>query len=140
VIYDFVKKLKQDPRKLTVLGTGRGEKNYFLVEECIGGMLYTYHALSEGPFPVLLNLGTMTTAKVMRIAEIIIEELGLHDVAYEFTGTKVGWPGDQPVVLLDTERIRSIGWKCKNSSEEAVRIATRRLIGKDRFRLTTATL
>jgi UDP-glucose 4-epimerase len=140
VIYDFIKKLQETPQTLEVLGTGRGEKNYFLAEECIGGMLFSYHAVPDGPFPVLLNLGTMTTAKVMRIAEIIIEEMGLKGVEYRFTGTKVGWPGDQPVVLLDTAKIRALGWKCRYSSEEAVRIATRRLLGRDKFRLTVETL
>ncbi len=140
IIYDFIKKLQRSPQTLEILGTGRGEKNYFLVEECIRGMLYTYHAVPEGPFPVLYNLGTMSTTKVMRIAEIIIEELGLKNVQYTFTGTKVGWPGDQPVVLLDTSRIRELGWNVRHTSEEAVRIATRRLLGKDRFRLSVETL
>jgi UDP-glucose 4-epimerase len=140
IIYDFIKKLQRTPETLEILGTGRGEKNYFLVEECIHGMLYTYHAVPEGPFPVLNNLGTMSTTKVMRIAEIIIEELGLKNVQYTFTGTKVGWPGDQPVVLLDTSAIRELGWNVRHTSEQAVRVATRRLLGKDRFRLTVDTL
>jgi UDP-glucose 4-epimerase len=140
VIYDFVRKLRQTPNVLEILGTGRGEKNYFLVEECIHGMLYTYHARPNGPFPVLYNLGPTSTTKVMRIAEIIIEELGLKDVQYTFTGTPVGWPGDQPVVLLDTSRIGEIGWSVRHTAEEAVRVATRRMIGSDQFRLTLETL
>jgi UDP-glucose 4-epimerase len=140
IIFDFVKKLTDSPDKLLVLGTGHGEKNYFLVEECINGMLYTYQAVPDGPFPVLLNLGTMTTAKVLRIAEIIIEEMGLRNVEYAFTGTPVGWPGDQPVVLLDTSKVRALGWNCRCSSEEAVRVAARRILGRDDFRLTVDTL
>jgi len=42
VIFDFVGRLRQDPRELLVRGDGRQEKNYFLVEECIDGMLYGY--------------------------------------------------------------------------------------------------
>jgi UDP-glucose 4-epimerase len=140
VIYDFVKKLQKTPETLEILGTGRGEKNYFLVEECIHGMLFTYHAVADGPFPVLFNLGTMSTTKVMRIAEIIIEEMGLDGVKYEFTGTKVGWPGDQPVVLLDTSKIRALGWAVRHTSEQAVRVAARRLLAKEEFRLTLGTL
>lgn len=140
VIHDFVKKLQKTPKQLEILGTGRGEKNYFLVEECINGMLFTYHATDGGPFPVLFNLGTMSTTKVMRIAEIIIEEMGLENVHYEFTGTQVGWPGDQPVVLLDTSKIRTLGWAVRRTSEEAVRAAARRLLGKEKFRLTVETL
>jgi UDP-glucose 4-epimerase len=82
----------------------------------------------------------MSTTKVMRIAEIIIEEMGLENVHYEFTGTQVGWPGDQPVVLLDTSKIRTLGWTVRRTSEEAVRAAARRLLGKEKFRLTVETL
>jgi UDP-glucose 4-epimerase len=140
VIFDFLKKLRQSPAHLEILGNGRGEKNYFLVEECIHGMLYIYHARPSGPFPVLYNLGPMSTTKVTQIADIVVEELGLKDVHYSFTGTEVGWPGDQPVVLLDTERIRELGWNIRHTSEEAVRIAARRMIGRDHFRLTLDSL
>ena len=136
VIYDFISKLKKNPKVLQVLGTGRGEKNYFLVEECIHGMLYTYRKANAGPFPVLVNLGTDSTSKVMGIAEIIIEEMGLKDVKYEFTGTPLGWPGDQPVVLLDTTKIHELGWYAKRTSDDAVRAATRRLLGTERFKLS----
>jgi UDP-glucose 4-epimerase len=140
VIFDFIAKLKKDPHTLEVLGTGKGEKNYFLVEECIHGMLYTYHQTSGGPFPVLLNLGTDSVSKVMEIARIIIEEMGLGDVQYRFTGTPRGWPGDQPVVLLDTDRVHELGWYTRHTSDEAVRIAARRLLGTDKFTLTVETL
>src|SRR5262249_375656 len=140
VIYDFIGKLKKDPHCLEVLGTGRGEKNYFLVEECIHGMLFTYHRAEQGPFPVLVNLGTDSVSKVMEIARIIIEEMDLGNVAYRFTGTPRGWPGDQPVVLLDTSRIHELGWYAKRTSNDAVRIATRRLLGKEKFSLTVETL
>ena len=140
VIYDFIHKLQRDPHTLEVLGTGKGEKNYFLIEECIHGMLYTYHQTGRGPFPVLLNLGTDSVSKVMDIAQIIIEEMGLRDVGYRFTGTPRGWPGDQPVVLLDTTRVHQLGWYTRHTSDEAVRIAARRLLGKDKFALTVETL
>ena len=140
VIYDFIAKLKNNSKILPVLGTGRGEKNYFLVEECIHGMLYTYQKVSNGPFPVLINLGTDSTSKVMDIAQIIIEEMGLEDVHYEFTGTPRGWPGDQPVVLLNTSNIHDLGWFAKRSSDDAVRVATRRLLGTERFKLNLENL
>jgi len=140
IIYDFIAKLKNDSKVLTVLGTGKGEKNYFLVEECIHGMLYTYHKMSDGPFPVLVNLGTDSTSKIMEIAQIIIEEMGLENVSYEFTGTARGWPGDQPVVLLDTTKVHDLGWYAKRTSDEAVREATRRLLGTERFKLTADNL
>ena len=139
ILFDFISKLQKNPRELTVLGTGKGEKNYFLVEECIHGMLYTAQALPNGPFPVLINLGTDSTTKILDIAAMVIEEMGLTDVAYHFTGTPRGWPGDQPVVLLDTTVLHSLGWSSRHTSDEAVRIAIRRLLKKESFGLTAQT-
>jgi UDP-glucose 4-epimerase len=76
----------------------------------------------------------------MHISKIIIEEMGLTNVRYTFTGTPRGWPGDQPVVLLDTSKIHELGWYARRTSTEAVRTAARRLLGTDRFSLTVDTL
>lgn len=136
IIFDFIKKLQKNPHTLEVLGTGKGEKNYFLVEECIAGMLFARQQTQHEPFPVLLNLGTDSTTKIMDIAKIVQEEMGLQEVEYAFTGTSRGWPGDQPVVLLDTLKIRTLGWYTRHTSEEAVRIAVRRMLGKESFTCT----
>jgi UDP-glucose 4-epimerase len=140
IIFDFIAKLRRDPTSLEVLGTGRGEKNYFLVEECIHGMLFTHQKTGSGPFPVLVNLGTDSTTQILDIAAIIIDEMGLKNVKFTFTGTPRGWPGDQPVVLLDTTKVHGLGWFATRTSTEAVRVATRRVLGRDPFRLTVETL
>lgn len=140
IIYDFIGKLQKNQQQLEILGTGRGEKNYFLVEECISGMLFTKQQLPVGPFPVLINLGTDSTTTIMNIAQIIIDELGLQDVKFSFTGTARGWPGDQPVVLLDTTKIQQLGWRTQHSSNQAVRVATRRMLKKESFACTVAAL
>ena len=140
IIYDFIHKLKKNQKVLEVLGTGKGEKNYFLVEECIHGILYTYNKVKKGPFPVLVNLGTDSTSKIMKISKIIMEEMNLKNVKYVFTGTQKGWPGDQPVVLLDTSKIHKLGWYAKKTSDQAVRIAVRRLLGKEKFKLSVDNL
>ena len=51
VIYDFIAKLKKSPNVLEILGTGRGEKNYFLVEECIHGMLFIHQQAARRSLP-----------------------------------------------------------------------------------------
>lgn len=140
IIFDFIAKLKGDRQTLEILGTGRGQKNYFLVEGSIHGMLYTRQKLPSGPFPVLVNLGNNSTSTVMTIAAIVAAELAITNLKYRFTGTPRGWPGDQPVVLLDTTRINDLGWLAKQTSDEAVRTATRRLLGKEKFSLTLETL
>ena len=129
-IYDFMHKLRRNPEELEVLGDGHQEKNYFLVEECLDGMFYAFHNIpmtADKPADIF-NLGTNTTTKVTTIARIVKEEMGLPDVPNRFTGGKRGWPGDQPQVFLSIERMNKLGWRAQHTSDEAVRIAARRLI------------
>jgi UDP-glucose 4-epimerase len=128
VIYDFIHKLRRDPKELEILGDGNQEKNYFLVEDCLDGMLCALHN-SKKQCDVF-NLGTPTTVKVSDIARIVSEEMGLKDVRLRFTGGERGWPGDVPKVLYDVSKINRLGWQAKHTSAEAVRIAARRLLGE----------
>jgi UDP-glucose 4-epimerase len=128
VIFDFIQKLKKNPQELEILGDGDQEKPFFLVEDCISGMLCAFtnsHAQCE-----VFNLGTETFTTITRIGEIVTEEMGLKNVKFTFTGGKRGWPGDAPVVHFNVDKMKKLGWQTSHSSDEAVRIAARRLLGK----------
>jgi UDP-glucose 4-epimerase len=47
ILYDFIRKLNADPRELEILGDGEQEKNYFLVEDCIDGILFAFRRARE---------------------------------------------------------------------------------------------
>ena len=130
VIYDFVGRLRSDPSCLLVRGDGRQEKNYFLVEECIDGMLYGYtHVPLDEETPCdVFNLGSPTSSRVIDIARIVVEEMGLSEARIEIEGTKKAWPGDQPRVHFETGKMTGFGWKTKLDSDRAVRIAVRRMM------------
>jgi UDP-glucose 4-epimerase len=130
VVYDFVRKIRHNPAALEVLGDGKQEKNYFLVEDCVNGMLFTFDAVRDRACDVF-NLGNESSTKVTKIAQIVIEEMGLTDIRVAYAGGKRGWPGDQPVVLYNTSKMKQLGWQPRHSSDEAVRIAARRLLGKE---------
>jgi UDP-glucose 4-epimerase len=130
VIYDFIGKLRRNPQELEILGDGGGEKNFFLVEECIDGMFFAYRNVTEKPCDVF-NLGCESTTKIMAIAQIVVEEMGLKNVQFRTTGSKRGWPGDVPNVIYDVSKMKKLGWSARCSSTEAVHIATRRLLGKE---------
>jgi len=133
VIYDFINKFRKDPKGLLIRGDGRQEKNYFLVEECINGMAYGYRniPMTEDKPCDIFNLGTTTISKVTDIAEVIKEEMGLKDAKITIEGTKKAWPGDQPRVHFTVDRINALGWKTKYSSDESVKTAVRRMLGKE---------
>ena len=128
VIHDFIQKLKQSPEELEVLGDGNQEKPFLLVEDCIEGMLCAYRN-SNNQYDVF-NLGCESVTNVTRIAQIVTEEMGLYNVRVKYTGGRRGWTGDVPVVHFGVERMKKIGWRTKHDSDEAVREATRRLLGK----------
>jgi UDP-glucose 4-epimerase len=132
VIFDFIQKLRKNPRELEIFGDGEQEKPFFLVEDCIEGMFHAFkYAKFENPeLPCdVFNLGCETHTKIKRVAEIVIEEMGLKNVKLKFTGGKRGWKGDAPVIHFSIEKMKKLGWQPRHTSDEAVRIATRRLLG-----------
>jgi UDP-glucose 4-epimerase len=128
VIHDFIQKLKKNPKELEILGDGHQEKNFFLVEDCIDGMQWA-SLKSDRQYDVF-NLGCEQSIKVSEIGEIVVEEMGLSNVKFRYTGGMRGWPGDAPYILFNVEKMRGLGWQAKHTSAEAVRIAARRLLGK----------
>lgn len=130
VIYDFIQKLNKNPKELEILGDGKQEKNFFLVEDCIDGMLCAFNNSTSQCDIYTLGCGSFTT--VTRIAQIVAEEMNLRNVRFKYTGGKRGWPGDAPIVHFNIAKMERIGWKPRHSSDEAVRIAARRLLGKEK--------
>ncbi len=121
VIGDFIAKLKEDPTHLQILGNGKQAKSYLLSSECVDAMLFAI-ASAKGPLSVF-NLGCSDSLSVDRIAEMVVEALGLTDVEFGYTGTEGGWPGDIPRFTLDVSAINRLGWKARHTSEEAVATA-----------------
>jgi len=127
VVNDFVAKLCRDPTRLQILGDGTQSKPYIDVEDLVDGMLCAADGAPRRPFAVY-NIATDGTVPVRRVAEIVVESLGLRPerVRFEFTSTAGdggGWPGDTPHVRLDSSALRALGWKPRLNAEEAIRRA-----------------
>ena len=125
VISDFIFKLRQNPNELEILGDGKQTKSYMLVDDCVSGIL---HGLDNAREEVnIFNLSTTDAITVDKIAQIVTEEMKLKP-ALRHTGTSGGWPGDITKFLLDTAKMRDIGFTPKHNSEQAVREAARRML------------
>ena len=129
VILAFINKLKSNPKELKILGDGKQEKNFFMVEDCIDGMLTVYDKMEKDCD--VFNLGTDTYSTVTGVADIVCDEMGLTDVKYNYSGGSRGWKGDAPYVHFNIEKVKQLGWAPKHTSDEAVRIAAKRLMGKE---------
>ena len=124
VIYDFIMKLRRNPDELEILGNGEQNKSYIYISDCVDAMFF---GLKADERVNILNIGSEDQIKVKRIAEIVSEEMGLRPV-FRFTGGERGWKGDVPVMLLSIEKLKSMGWRPKYNSEQAVRMAVRDLL------------
>jgi UDP-glucose 4-epimerase len=117
-VFDFYESLKADPSRLEVLGDGRQEKSYMYVQDCIDAML-TALAAHEKPGFFVYNLGTEETVVVDDSVARITELLGVEPEV-QHTGGRRGWPGDSPLILLDTTAIKSLGWRPKLTIGESI--------------------
>jgi len=116
-IFDFYRKLRQDPTTLEVLGNGKQRKSYLYVQDCVDAMLL---AIDKAQDRVnLFNLGVNDTCVVDDSIGWICESLKVQPELV-YSGGDRGWIGDNPVIFLDTVKIRSLGWQPKVGIREGV--------------------
>ena len=121
VITDFIRKLRENPRELEILGDGKQTKSYLEVSACVAAMEYVITHASE---PVnTCNIGSEDWIDVTTIADIICEEAGLSNVQYRYTGGSRGWVGDVPRMQLSIDRLKALGHTPAVGSRESVRRA-----------------
>ena len=116
-VFDFVRALGDDPSRLHILGNGLQRKSYLEVEDCVAAMLT---AMERAPGKVeIFNLGVDEYCDVNQSAGWISKRLGLAP-KLSYSGGDRGWIGDNPFILLDTSRIRALGWRPKFGIQESV--------------------
>ncbi len=116
-VYDFYKKLSADPTRLPVLGNGHQKKSYLYIQDCIDAI---FTALDKATGKVnIFNLGTDEYCEVNDSIGWICGHLGVSP-KLEYTGGDRGWIGDNPFILLDCSRMRSLGWAPKHTIQESI--------------------
>ena len=116
-VFDFYRKLKQNPSRLEVLGNGKQRKSYLYIQDCIDAMLFALEKSNESVN--VLNLGVDGYCEVNDSIGWICEELGVSP-KLEYSGGDRGWIGDSPFIFLDTSKIQDLGWKPKLSIHDGV--------------------
>ncbi len=119
-------KLQRNPRELEILGDGRQNKSYFLVDDCVDAMIHTEKLRDEKVG--IYNVGSSDMITVTELARIVVTELGLKDVKLRYTGGVDGgrgWMGDVKVMQLSIEKLIASGYKPKYDSVGSVRQAVR---------------
>jgi UDP-glucose 4-epimerase len=118
-VIDFYRALKADPSRLHVLGNGRQTKSYLYVQDCVDAILTATVHHDDDPGAHIYNLGTDETVTVDDSIATITARM---DVApqIEKAGGDRGWAGDSPLIHLDTQKIRSLGWTPTLSIRDAI--------------------
>ena len=132
VIYDFIKKLKDNPKKLEILGDGTQNKSYLYISDCVDAI---QHGLSHSSETVeAYNIGSEDTIDVKTIGKAVINEMGLADVQINYTGGVDGgrgWKGDVKNMQLSISKIKSLGWTPVYNSLEAVKLTVKNILSKN---------
>lgn len=126
VVYDFVKKLRNNPKELLILGNGTQCKPYIYVTDLVNAIVKLTEQFEPGV--EIFNISVMSEGtSVTHIAEIVVDVLGLSDVEFKYTGGDRGWKGDVPRFKYDISKVLATGWKPEYTSDEAVRKAAQSL-------------
>jgi UDP-glucose 4-epimerase len=115
-VVDFMRQLREDPDRLTILGDGKQRKSYLDVTDCVAAILDRLPRIGGHE---VYNLGVEDYCTVDQSAGWICERLGLDpDVTY--TGGDRGWIGDNPFIYLATAKMRATGWEPAYTIQQAV--------------------
>ena len=96
------------------------------VSDCVSGLI-DIPVADKNIVVEAYNLANNETIKVKDMAPIIVDEMGIKNVKYKFSGGDRGWIGDVPITILSFEKAKKIGWSTTISLEEAVRRTVRYL-------------
>ena len=133
--FDFVRRLSRDPTHLAILGDGSQSKSYIHVSDVVAAVLLANERCTKS-FETF-NVATGDYITVAEIAALAIECLALPShPRLDYSGGDRGWKGDVPIVRLNTDRIRDLGWQCRHNTREALRKSLLALIddvGKGRI-------
>lgn len=128
VIVDFVRKLRENPRELEILGNGSQSKSYLYIGDLVEAVFVALESFIKGGKFDLYNVGSLDRIDVGHIGEIVCDEMGLEGVRLRLTGGVDGgrgWKGDVKTMLISTTKLQNLGWLPKFNSEEAVRQSCR---------------
>jgi len=131
VIWDFIHKLKKNPKHLEVLGDGTQMKSYVHIDDCVLGILDSLN-FTKNKVDVF-NIGNDDQLDVLSIANIVSKQMELSDAQIVLSGGTSdgrGWIGDVKKMKLDISKLKSLGWKPNFSSKSAVEKATSELLNE----------
>lgn len=110
-------KVKRE-ESVTIWGTGKPKREFLYVDDLAEACIFLMDKYDESD---AINVGTGSTTTITELAELIKVVTGFEGgITYDTSK-----PDGNPVRLLDTSRIRALGWKPKTLLAEGLGITYR---------------
>lgn len=126
--FDFLNKLIKNPNELDILGNGTQSKSYIYVYDVLNAIRMVEQKYLKGYS--YFNVATNDYITVREIAEVVLEVMMLKNVKLNFGDSDRGWKGDVPVVRLNSDKIRNLGWSNKFNSKQAIQESVSQMFKK----------
>ena len=135
VIFDFINKLRKNPKTLLILGDGKQNKPYIHTDDVLNAVMIALKKTGGqkkvrqcGGRADVFNVGGKTATSVNKIAKMLIKEMKLKNVIIKHTGGSCGWKGDVAKFQFNLSKISALGFKAKLTSDEAVTLSIKQNI------------
>jgi len=121
VVLDFLRKLRKDPARLEILGTGRQIRDFNHVDDTVEGLLRLAQTRCACD---IYNIASGRSRSVTELAGDLLRILGLEGTTrLEFTRTS--WSGDAQRWEVDVSRLAALGYRAGISLADGLRSVIR---------------
>lgn len=117
VMFDLLEKLRKNPRRLEILGTGAQRRTYNYVSDTVHALLFVgAHPDARGQ---VYNVGGDRPVTIRELADLIVRTVGIDPPEIVYTGQS--WPGDIVNLVGDSSRLQALGYGTVVGLDEGLR-------------------
>lgn len=118
VMFDWLEKLRHDPDRLEVIGTGDQERDYNYVADTVDALLLVgSHPSARGG---VYNVAGGHPVSIRTLLALLLEELAVPTPCVTYT--MKSWPGDVQRMIGVIDRLRELGYAPRHSLREGLRL------------------
>ncbi|MCW3975980.1 MAG: NAD-dependent epimerase/dehydratase family protein [Candidatus Bathyarchaeota archaeon] len=108
IMYDVLRKIAKNPRKIELLGSGQEERDFIFVNDIVDAIFFA--ANNQKCNKEIINVGTGIATSTKELIGLIIEMLGISP---DVTFAQTSWKGDVKKLVADIGKIRKMGFEPK---------------------------
>lgn len=112
VMYDFYRKLRENPKELEVLGTGRQARQFCYISDAVNALMLIADKGKD-----VYNVAGEEVISMKKLALTFVRKISPKARIY-MTGSS--WPGDIEKLLADTTKLRKLGFIPRTSLAKGI--------------------